>query len=449
MASIVWNTVRKDMAHDTFRENGYAHREGRLMFELPDGHLKEGGSDVFTAGTGLPYCAMNFDPAVHPGTKVSDRLVEIPYPELMALGYPATEGLEVVYLEIERPQNIPQILKRTGCGITGRDLLTEKLSLDALNGRQIKFEEELLKQGIRSMGDLGYKVSHTGLLVRCDAPYVGNTGSTEDFRRYVNWVNSQGSEFKIGSEFYVGMAPHVLMSIFRPGGEVLSHEDLVRDRESGRHEFTERIAGPGGNYTYAVKVKPIQADEITLFTANVAQDDCEPAEYRVEIKWSAGQTESALASERVQALVETLETGGSVLENQFLVVGDLALRGSTPYFLVNNETYEAFRPAIDYLRKGIEQGVHAVREKSTVASHAECPDYPTYYFHDRLDADVFVPIGRRHCRSHGIPEKVMAVEDHPGYGDDRQLYLLGESATAATGKKLRHVTAAKRVLGSQ
>lgn len=182
--------------------NGHTEKQGGMKIYLPDGDLEAGKRDPVPIGrliwqeTGLPYADSNVNAFKYKIEKEGKYVVRIEKDSLSSLGYPV-DNLEYVLIGYARPHDIPQKLEKQGFGITGKDLMCDKLQIPVVNGLSndlVFFIKELKEKGIKLINDLAYKP--TALVFAFDKQL--NLETYDDIERYCNDPNKP---LTIASEF--------------------------------------------------------------------------------------------------------------------------------------------------------------------------------------------------------------------------------------------------------
>ncbi len=196
--------------HD-FDANGngrYNEDDGYISIYVPNGHLYGRPEDRVMAGkevwnyTRLPFSTLNWEEEPYRGQlgrKISRDVLEIPFDELKDLGY-SDPGVRQAVLISRRPHNIPLSVKRKGIGISGKDLIADRLGIPALNGHSDEWlSGQLVEQDIINLGNLRYRTSHLALSFRGDC----------GIRTYDDLRGSRG--MIIATEFYNSLVHNALM----------------------------------------------------------------------------------------------------------------------------------------------------------------------------------------------------------------------------------------------
>ncbi len=151
--------------------------ERSLKIYLPDGHLYKLDKEPIGAGkeiweyTGLPYSMLDYDADRNVGTPTTQingngnsngngrgYVLRVSPREAESLGYP-TGDMDSLYLIVRRPHNIPESIRQSGLGISGKDFFIDRLNLDdpLSDSSEAAFLDKLGEHGIVNATNLHYR----------------------------------------------------------------------------------------------------------------------------------------------------------------------------------------------------------------------------------------------------------------------------------------------------
>ncbi len=333
------------------RRSQFRQEEGFVKLYMPDGHLFEGGGERIWKYTGLPWSTLNWtygedvgQPMKNGGNGYSsdssdtrNYVIGVSAKELKSLGYP-TNNIGNLIIAVRRPHNIPeeQSVSSWGMGISGKDLIADRLHIDVLHHHDENyFLEKVREKCIMPMGDLRYRPSRLAFAF----PERYRIGKPEDIMRK-SPINKK----------------YLLIATEFPWLTKISLEDRnftgMKDIEDARNSALREGKDP---------------NEIEI----------SPGEY-FRIIETEGKTEPYAMIEDTDGIMDVGETFRTVRKHGLLPMEPVLMR-STPYFIVNAVTYDMFKEFIDELYSRISEGRDKLSED----------DETRELFEDRNDPSLF------------------------------------------------------------
>ncbi|MBI2172620.1 MAG: hypothetical protein HYT73_00215 [Candidatus Aenigmarchaeota archaeon] len=319
--------------------NGYREDEGCLKVSLPYGHLFKaegeavGGGEELWKYTGLPYGMLNRREQ-DIGTPEGDGngksyVLSVSSDELKGLKYP-TGDISRLILSIRAAQDVPGDVTRYGLGITGKDLLTDRLGLDI-------YEKPSVRRRFSLRGP------------------AEDSAAVEE-----KWFRRELKDR--------GIYPIENLE-YRPAHLVFAFMEELDIRNVKDVKTSLRIPVHGSRITIASEY-PALAKLAMRHLAKMSNFDILP---------TTGKTESYALARDVDGIVEVVESGNTMYANGLRPVRPLVMDVTTPYFVVNGKTYDnpAFKDFIKELRRRLSEGREYLRDRM--------PEL----FEDKLNPSIF------------------------------------------------------------